>query len=516
MPTTLTRPRRRVRHGQGDRETPHGLGFAGADRSSLVVAALALAQCLRAKGNYVVCAFIPFLLPVLWALTWPSYRERLRRALAASWSRFGIYAVGGNTPWRATLGIVVLPALLVSLSNDHAEVIGDTSPVIPTAISLIRSADTNLDEFCRDGFWGKTIQRTGHLPFFLRWGGGHVYSAYPSGMVPLALPVVGLSRLVGGNLADPLVHHRLEKLTAAAVAALALGVFFLLALHLVRPAPALATTAILGLSSGMLTTVSQNLWQHDGIVLGSLVVLLLEFRGRGRPGTVVQGLVCAMMLACRLTAVAFLVPFGAWVLLRSPRRAVLLAGVAAVAFLPWAAYYAMTHGNPLGPSTGQLAGSLWTADVSTSLAGLLISPGRGLLTYQPWVVLAPLAFLPTIRRGDGQVPAGWDSVCASSSVFLVGIVSAWWCWWGGWCWGSRLVIEAVPLLALLSARPIAGLVASRRGRFLVATLAMMGVLMQVPAVYLGAFRWNADHAKTIEADVWSWWRAPFLEPLTLP
>ena len=40
----------------------------------------------------------------------------------------------------------------------------------------------------------------------------------------------------------------------------------------------------------MSTTVAQNLWQHDGVIFGSLIVLLIEFRGPGRLGTLAQGI----------------------------------------------------------------------------------------------------------------------------------------------------------------------------------------------------------------------------------
>jgi hypothetical protein len=225
--------------------------------------------------------------------------------------------------------------------------------------------------------------------------------------------------------------------------------------------------------------------------------------------------------ACRITAVTFLVPFVAWVAVRSPRRAALVGAVAGLAFLPWAAYYAGVYGSPFGPSSGQLDGGLWRGRVFWPIAGVLASPGRGLLVYQPWVVLALLACLPGVRRaaeslGRRSGPTGWWGVAVAALVFQVGVVSAWWNWWGGSCWGSRLVVESVPLCALLGARPIAVLVRTGRGRALVLTLAGAGFLAQAPGVYLGGFRWNTPRTYTLEEDVWSWSRAPFLTPITGP
>ncbi len=230
-------------------------------------------------------------------------------------------------------------------------------------------------------------------------------------MVSFALPVVALSKLVGGRIEEPVVQERLEKLTASAVAAVSLGIFFLIVLLLVPPIPALVTTWILAVSSGLFSTVGQNLWQHDGVILGSLLVLLLEFRGTGRRSTLVQGLICGMMPACRVIAVAFLVPMGIWVVLRSPRRGALMACGASLGYLPWMGYYWSVYGSPFGPSVGQMAGALWSAEVIAPIAGVLISPGRGLLIYQPWIVLALLLGVTAVRHGIQKGPSGWWVVC---------------------------------------------------------------------------------------------------------
>jgi hypothetical protein len=494
--------------------------FAWEDRVAALFAVAALIQCVRARGNSIACAMATLALPAVWAMTSRPYRLRILRAARGLWAGLGDVATGGGRPGLAAAVFVVLPAFLLYLSNGRTTVCGDSWPVVPTAISLLTEGDADLGEFCRDGPWSKQIDRPGGLAYFVQRRGECLYSSYPAGMVPFAVPVVGLSRLAGGRLGDLIAHPRLEKLTAAAVAAGALGLFFVLALHLAPPGPALAATATLGVASGMFSTVAQSLWQHDGAILWSLVVLLVEFRPAGRGGWMLQGLACAMMLACRLTAVAFLAPFGAWVLLRSPRRAAAIGCVAALAYLPWAGFYLAVYGSPLGPSTGQMAGMLWSAEVAAPLAGVLFSPGRGLVTYQPWVVLAPLALVPAVRdaaarRGCGDGPAGWAACCAAAIVGQVAIVSAWRCWWGGWCWGSRLVVEAVPLCALLCVRPIAVLWATGRGRLLVLSLAMLGALVQVPGVYDDPDRWNAAHAGGHARAVWSWSRAPFLAPFTL-
>ncbi len=512
------------RHADG-RARPSTWRLTWGEGLALGVGVVMAVLVLRARANMVSCAFLTWLVPALLVAFSRTERMRMRTVVARFWTSLEVYASGGKTPWAAVLAFVVVPSTLLNLSSGHINPIGDTSCVVPTAISLLTEGNTDLDEFQRAGFWwakapeGKQLD---DVSFFVRQRGGHLYPSHPSGMVSLTLPVVALAKLSGAKLADPIVQLRLEELTSALVGAASLGVFFLLALHLVRPAPALATTAILAVASGMLTTVGQNLWQHDGIILGSLSLLLLEFRNPGRRATLAQGLICGTLPAFRLTAVTFLVPFGAWILLRSPRRAIAILCLATLAYSPWALYYQSLYASPFGPTSTHMAGSNWSASaVSGRLASVVLSPGRGLLTYQPWILLAFTAVIPAVRRSVaclsvGTGPKGWMTVCVASLVLEVLVVSAWHCWWGGYCWGSRLVMSVVPLCALLCARPISALLTTLPGRSLLASLTLLGVLVQAPGAYTDSFRWNIVHAATPEQSLWSWSEAPFFAPINLP
>jgi hypothetical protein len=496
----------------------------GKEWLAVAVGAAALIQVLRARANYAPCAYLPLLLPALLIVFSQDERRRGLMGVRSLWSSLARFRAGGETPWAAAACFVAFPAVLLYLSNDRVETIGDTSTVVPTAISLLTEGNTDLDEFLRQGHWWLTSPiLEGHtgLTCFLRASGSHVYPAHPSGMVPLALPTVALAKLAGARLSDPLVHLRLEKLTAAGIAALSMGVFFLLALQLVPPVPALTTSAMLAVASGLFSTVSQNLWQHDGIILGSLILLLLEFRGPGRLAVVFQGLICGTLPAFRLTSVTFLLPFGLWVMWRSPRRAAVMIGISALAFLPWAAYHQFIYASLYGPSSAHMASAKWTSAALKNLTGVLVSPGRGMVTYQPWILLGFLTVLPGVRsaaaRGQTTAgPRGWAVVCLVAIALEIAVVSAWHCWWGGWCWGSRLVLGTVPFCALLCARPIAALITAPSGRIVVGSLALLSALVHVPVVYGDAFRWNAQHCADLEPAVRSWSDAPFLAPFTLP
>lgn len=134
-----------------------------------------------------------------------------------------------------------------------------------------------------------------------------------------------------------------------------------------------------------------------------------------------------------------------------------LAAGLALAALPLAAagatllaLNARLFGDPLATGYGEDLGR-WTTPWSTGLAGLLLSPGRGLLVYFPAVVLALAGSVVVWRRAPWAVVWAWGCFLA-----LLLLHARWFGWDGGWCWGPRFLVPALPLLALLAAAGVGG------------------------------------------------------------
>jgi hypothetical protein len=84
------------------------------------------------------------------------------------------------------------------------------------------------------------------------------------------------------------------------------------------------------------------------------------------------------------------------------------------------------------------------------LLGLLLSPGRGLLIYTPVALFALAAFAPRARESRQQHRL---VVIAASAFSLlhIAIFAAWPIWWGGYCWGPRLLTEILaPAIILIA------------------------------------------------------------------
>jgi len=152
------------------------------------------------------------------------------------------------------------------------------------------------------------------------------------------------------------------------------------------------------------------------------------------------------------------------------------------------------------PFTTGYEGFGWTTPVMAGLAGALVSPGRGILWEFPAALLVPLGLRQlwrTENRTTGLALAGL------AGLHLLN-VATWSIWWGGWNWGLRLFLPALPLVAILAAVGVRAIPSVGRG-WVAAFVLVAGVLWAVPGVvtdllggyaatYEGtpaAFRWAA-------------------------
>jgi len=136
-----------------------------------------------------------------------------------------------------------------------------------------------------------------------------------------------------------------------------------------------------------------------------------------------------------------------------------------------------------GKVGGGYAGETFTYPFFTGLLRLTLLPNKGLLWYAPLLVLAVPGFL-LMRRRDAR----FALALAASALALLFASAAWWAWDGQAGWGPRLVLPALPCLAVL-----AGVALAEGGRpwrlagalALVAGLAVnaLGALVPFPAVY---------------------------------
>lgn len=419
--------------------------------------------------------------------------------------------------WRAPV-LLALAAFLVYCANCRWIGAIDTLANELVPVVLVTRGNLDLAEFDvhfggkpeGSGFAQKS--RFGYLP------------AYPvaSGLAltPLyALPVarhaesqptleewIGFAKIAG-------------KVAAAAIVAISVAVFLVVCRRLgAAPPLALGLTLAYAFGSSAWSISAQALWQHGPSVLLLLLTILATHRQGHEPtrrGALGWGLLAGLAVAVRLTNALFVAPLAVWLLLRRREHGIAMLAPLAAFTMAVVLYNLAVYEHPLG-----LYGyTPLDAPFAAGLAGVLLSPGRGLLLYFPLALLgfAGLAVVASRLRHERGGPLPWWPLGVFVVLQLV-TVARFFNWWGGVSFGSRLTSEIQPVLLLLAIP----LFAQWPGRRRLALAALAGlfaawsVLIQAFGAFLYTGEWDGspvfvDHSPE---RLWHWADNPVTRELT--
>jgi hypothetical protein len=410
-------------------------------------------------------------------------------------------------PWMA-IAILVASVPLVTRIYDVNVYLGlapETYSGTLTAHSLAREGDVYLKEYFP----------AGQVPADLRYAfprrGEHLVSCEPlfSSMTfaPFMLPYRDRSAWYGRL---PLIGAKV----AARLAAVSLVVLGLWLLTLASPLRALLVTAVIAFATSHRTITGAGLWTHTSAALWLTTGLLLWSLARHRPALYpLAGTALACATACRASMLpaATLLVVDAWRWHRT-NRSVVLATTALTVGVGFLALFTnwYLHGSILGGRAEIVADIAHTHSVPAyfqfsleHLAGLLISPSRGLFVYSPVLLFA----LPGLARSlHRDIDLSLRLVTAAGlAIFLLhGFIAT---WWGGWVFGPRYMTDLLPFFAFwLALTPLPD---RRRGLtailFAGALLWSLGVQQLGAAVY--PCGWNSTPVSVDQAPERSWeWR----------
>ncbi|HEY7636207.1 MAG TPA: glycosyltransferase family 39 protein [Gemmatimonadales bacterium] len=383
--------------------------------------------------------------------------------------------------------------LIVYLSNGRTIWSGDTVGARYLPLSIIREGNFDLDEF-------RFLYADG-IPYYVRFVNGHFVSDYPVGAALLAVPFYVPSAL-GRVSAHSSVVTELEKLSAATMVAISAAVLYLVARQVVSHRMALLIATIYALGTSSLSVSSQALWQHSASQLALTTSLYCFVRGRKEPLWVaLAGLPLAFAVISRPPNALIAVPLAAYVLIYNRRQiwGFVLSGLSPILFQLW--YNARMFGNPLRSQFPVLSPEGWTTPLLEGLAGVLLSPSRGLFVYSPIFAFAVIGIGLSWRR-NGDIFLRYLSVGAVLTVLLYSKRHE---WWAGFTYGPRFLADLTPILAL-SLYPVRCLLIRSwpvKGAFIVLAILSIG------AHSLGAFwddlSWHVDvDVNRDPAPLW-WW-----------
>jgi hypothetical protein len=398
---------------------------------------------------------------------------------------------------------LVLALLLFLVYNSNGREIGsiDTQPAKYAARELALRGSLRLGHVVgeRPGL--------GERPAFTRDRQGNWRSAYP--VVPALLGGAVASVLSFGHIIDldaPLAPNLIAVVTASLLTACAVALVFLALARIVPPGAALITAVGLGAGTNYWPLVSRALSQQETVAFGCALALWAGLRP-DRPPTAreafIGGIGLALAGAARPQVAPMVALMAMWLVLRNRRYAVLVAiPIAAAAVMSMGTNWHW-FGNVLGGASrlqeqhwanhavhGSFSRKPWIG-----LAGLLISPSRGLLIFSPIVAIAALG----VRRGLRRRELGLPWLLAAALVQLGGY-ACYTVWWGGHSYGPRFLLDILVPLTPFAAIACADVIA-RSWPLRIAAGAVLAWSVAVAA--LGAFvypndAWNSD---PLEVDV---------------
>jgi hypothetical protein len=416
-------------------------------------------------------------------------------------------AIAARDRWIAAAIVGVL--LLVYNANGREIGSYDSQPTKFAARELLLRGTLTLSHVV-----GATPAYSERMAFVLARDGRYrsAYSPVPAiAAAAISYPLVRLHLL---DLKSPLAPNRIAVIGASVLTALAVGLLFLTARQRTPRRTAILLALGLGLGTGLWSAVSRTLWQHETAIFG-LAIAMAAFASTDARLNLRQAAWTGIGLALAGTARPQLAPMiavilaGVWA--RAPGRAAtaataIVGGTAAILmFMNWrwfgaplGAVSALGNANDVIHSTRG-----WIDWRFEGLAGLLVSPSRGLLVYSPIVAVAFAGFVDAARAPWGS-PLRWCAAAAIAQFLLYGSYSV---WWAGHTYGPRYLLDVLPILVPLAAAAMARIhmrpIAVAAGT---AALAWSIALAGTGAFFYPHDRWNSepvdvdrDHAR-----LWDW------------
>lgn len=269
-----------------------------------------------------------------------------------------------------------------------------------------------------------------------------VCSVFPPGIGLLALPVLAPFVLSGATPSDETLVIRGGHLAAALIETLAALLLWSVVARFASARWAVALILLYWLATSVRTVASHALWQHAGVHLAIAAALWLVLHERAVP--LRRELVAAAALGFgvvvrQTTAVVGLAMFR---LGRRPiRERLALLAALGLGALPLVLYSAIAFGSPLEQGYGEKP---FDGPLALGVYGLLLSPSRGLLVYEPYLVFG-LAALVLAWRRPGLVAERLRDLSLSWVALLI-LYAGYAEWWGGRVFGPRFLDDLAPVL----------------------------------------------------------------------
>ncbi|MGI9088410.1 MAG: hypothetical protein ACR2HH_11820 [Chthoniobacterales bacterium] len=377
---------------------------------------------------------------------------------------------------------------------------GDNQFYVPTGMSLLERGDWNVDEF-----GGPTPAVSFKADYSVRQGkDGHYYNLFPPGSTIVALPMIALGSWLTDQIPDPVERARgIAELAAKVISAATIALFYLVLTSLTpRRGLSYILLGVFALATPQLATHGGGLWSHNASTFLSVLALCFWIWKDGKDAAL-AAVPLALGMACRPTMLLPTAVFASALLLRDRKKFAAFAVLVLAGLGLFVLHSLGMWGELLPPYyTGHATAP---GSAASAFLGTLVSPNRGLFVYCPVLLFATVGGVSAWRRGGPLIFR-----MAGAVVVLEWIVASHnRLWWGGHCYGPRLLCEAVPfgVLLLIPAWETIERLRYRRAFLILGMIASgWGFFVQLQALRSPeVYQWNARPNVDLHPErLWDW------------
>lgn len=397
-----------------------------------------------------------------------------------------------------------LVAFLVYNANLRLVAAGDTYPARFLPLAVWKDGSVYLDSVRH-----AALQKSPNPYWVLYAPNGHWASMYPVVTPLLVSPLYGPAVVYlhrHGWSYDNIsrIGALMEKLASSTVAAVSVGLMFLVLRRRLDRRDALFLTAAFAFATGTWATSSQALWQHGPAELFLVVALWCLTGEPTRANLLIAGFAAGLLVANRPPDVLLAAGLSLYAVLWVRWRAALFAFAAAVP-VALLLFYNLTTFQRLegGYGAAGVGAGFFGGSILEGVAGLLFSPAVGLFVFCPFLLFLPVLFRRSLREERYRVL----TLCLAGAVVCQILLYARTDWRAGFSYGPRFLVDAVPMLVWMLAPVLASLGRGARIAFAACCLFAAGVQ------YVGAFHYTGTSSYlyyTEKHQVWNPAKASFL------
>lgn len=283
----------------------------------------------------------------------------------------------------------------------------------------------------------------------IRYINKHIYYYFPIGSSIASIPFVAAANAAGYKMIDS--EKEVQTVIAAFTSALTVFLLYSLATLFLPPSAAFVASSVFWFGSSFSSTSGTSLWSHNFATLFALLAIFYSVKisiGSKKPYWGIISFALFFAYLCRPT-LALLSPFVLVFIFSYSRVAAFKTALLLAFFLALFFGFSFFEYGSLLPDY-YLPKRLSGDSFSDAIYGNLFSPSRGLFVFSPFIFVAWLCSPWAAREFKFEKP--WLLLGLIWPVVHLVTISRFPHWWGGHSYGSRLMLDALPGIYLLTLR----------------------------------------------------------------